>query len=101
MAIQNLGSNQSFTSNSLVSRPQQNFVNDKVQIENAPATPVVPAEPLKTLFSIELKSTLDRFGSNKENTSQSLQNPLQQYQSVSEFEEIDGLSTVIGIDVTV
>ena len=100
MPIQNLDNQQTFTSNALVARPNQNFISDKVQIENAPTTPVIAPGSLKTVFSQELKSTLDKFGANRGNN-QNSQNPLQQYQSVSEFEEIDGLSNIIGIDVTV
>jgi len=101
MAIQNLESNQSFTSNALATRPQQNFVNNKVQVENPPATPIVSVETLNTVFSQDLKSTLDKFGANRVNTNQASQNPLQQYQSVSDFNEIDGLSNAIGINVSV
>jgi hypothetical protein len=101
MPIQNLDNQQSFPRNALVARPAQNSIGDKLQIENAPTTPVIAPGSLKTVFSQELKATLDKFGANRSNNNQNSQNLLQQYQKVTDFEAIDGLSSVIGIDVTV
>ncbi len=108
MAIQNLNSNgnspKTLSSRSLATRPNQVVQQTaaeptKTSLNRASTTPLLPLESLKTVLSPSLENKLQSFSKTVNPTK--LSNPLQAYQAVTDFVEIDQLSTVIGIDTRV
>jgi len=80
-------------------RPSQDLISNDSGLGNIQNTTI---KPLRTLLSNELQTTLQTFSDNaKSSAKQSPHNPLQQYQKVSDFVQIDQLSNIIGIDIKI